>query len=126
MEIVINRCFGGFGLSTAAFHKLIELGWRVTVYTEDVEYADPTAELVDTRSLDHNDSFFPPYSFIGDRDDKEIRTNKDVIAVVKALGDKANGPCAELKIVEVPDDIEWIITDYDGLETVAEEHRVWS
>ncbi|KJD44201.1 hypothetical protein [Paenibacillus terrae] len=124
MEIVINRCFGGFGLSTAAFHKLIELGWRVTVYTDDYEYADPTADLVDMS--DQNDSFFPPYSFIGDRDDKEIRTNKDVIAVVKALGDKANGPCSKLKVVEVPDDIEWIITDYDGLETVAEDHRVWS
>ncbi|WP_155983860.1 hypothetical protein [Paenibacillus sp. 1-18] len=121
MEIVINRCFGGFGLSTAAFHKLIELGWRVTVYTEDVEYADPTAELVVSEP-----SFgFPPYHFISNKT-KEIRTNKDVIAVVKALGDKANGPCAKLKIVEVPDDIEWHITNYDGLETVAEEHRVWS
>ncbi|MEE4561583.1 hypothetical protein [Paenibacillus polymyxa] len=121
MEIVINRCFGGFGLSTAAFHKLIELGWRVTAYTDDHQYADPTAELVVSEP-----SFgFPPYYFIGDRDDKEIRTNKDVIAVVKALGDKANGPCSQLKIVEVPDDIEWIITDYDGLETVAEDHRVW-
>jgi len=29
------------------------------------------------------------------------------------------------KVVEIPDDIEFVIEEYDGIEWVAEKHRVW-
>jgi hypothetical protein len=45
--------------------------------------------------------------------------------VVLELGEAANGRCAELKVVEIPDDVEWQIEEYDGLEWVAEKHRTW-
>jgi len=48
------------------------------------------------------------------------------VEVVEELGIKANGFCSELKIVEIPDDVEWIIEEYDGKEWVAEDHRRWS
>ena len=32
---------------------------------------------------------------------------------------------ANLKMVEIPDDVEWEIADYDGKEWVAEKHRTW-
>jgi hypothetical protein len=41
------------------------------------------------------------------------------------MGDAANGWAAELKVVEVPDDAEWFVDDYDGREWVAEKHRTW-
>ena len=44
---------------------------------------------------------------------------------MKELGNKANGRYSELKIVEIPDGIEWEISEYDGLETVEEKHRNW-
>ena len=53
------------------------------------------------------------------------REDLDLIYVVKKLGNKANGTCSELKIVEIPDGIEWEISEYDGLETVEEKHRNW-
>ena len=53
------------------------------------------------------------------------RTDLDLIDVVKKLGNKANGTFSELKIVEIPDGIEWEISEYDGLETVEEKHRSW-
>lgn len=31
----------------------------------------------------------------------------------------------EIKIVDVPDDVDWTIADYDGAEWVAEKHRTW-
>jgi hypothetical protein len=53
------------------------------------------------------------------------RDDADLVKVVKDLGTKANGMCAKLKIVKIPDDVKWTIEDYDGLEHVAEEHRMW-
>jgi hypothetical protein len=53
------------------------------------------------------------------------RTDPDLIVVVKKLKNKANGDCAELKVVEIPDDIDYVIEDYDGIETVEEKHRSW-
>ena len=53
------------------------------------------------------------------------RNDPNLIRVVEELGDKANGEFAELKIVEIPDDVDWVIEEHDGLEWVAEKHRVW-
>jgi len=45
--------------------------------------------------------------------------------VIELMGSAAAGEYAELKIVEIPDDINWYIEEYDGKEHVAELHRVW-
>lgn len=31
-----------------------------------------------------------------------------------------------LKVVEIPDNIDWVIEEYDGNEWIAEKHRRWS
>jgi hypothetical protein len=89
MKVVINTCFGGFGLSTAAedeFRK--RTGYLASLY--DVERNDP-----------------------------------DLVAIVEEMGEAANGQYSKLKVVEIPDDVQWIIEDYDGRETIAEKHRTW-
>ena len=53
------------------------------------------------------------------------RTDSDLIAVVEELGDEANGMFAELEVVEIPDNIDWEIDDYDGYETIEEVHMSW-
>jgi hypothetical protein len=30
------------------------------------------------------------------------------------MGDEANGRFSELKVVDIPDDVEWQIDEYDG------------
>jgi hypothetical protein len=45
---------------------------------------------------------------------------------VEQLGNAANGDFAELKVVEIPDDVEWIIQEYDGDEWISEKHRTWN
>ena len=37
----------------------------------------------------------------------------------------AGGVYSDLKIVEIPDDVNWYIEEYDGLEHIAERHRTW-
>jgi hypothetical protein len=54
------------------------------------------------------------------------RDDSLLVQVVEELGDLANGRHAELKVVEVPDDVEWAIEEYDGTEWVAEKHRTWA
>ena len=53
----------------------------------------------------------------------EDRAGPALVKCVEALGDEASGPFAELKVVEIPDGVEWEIFEYDGLELVAEKHR---
>lgn len=54
------------------------------------------------------------------------REDPHLVQVVEELGAAANGPYAELKVVEVPDGVEWTIHEYDGCEWVAEVHRTWN
>lgn len=54
------------------------------------------------------------------------RDSELLVQVVEELGDEANGKFASLKVVTIPDDVEWEIHEYDGREWVAEKHRTWS
>jgi hypothetical protein len=61
------------------------------------------------------------YGFVNlDRDDP------DLIEAVEFVGlEKASGELADLSIVSIPDDVEWTIEEYDGIEWIAESHRTW-
>ena len=54
------------------------------------------------------------------------RNDPKLIECIETLGEKANGSHAQIKIVEIPDDIKWEIGNYDGKEWVEEVHRTWS
>lgn len=63
---------------------------------------------------------FPLYAWHIPRDDENL------IRVVEELEDASYGEFAKLKVVEIPDDVEWEISEYDGVEWVAEKHRKWN
>ncbi len=116
MEIVVNRCFGGFGLSKKAHERLEELGVQVFKTWKDLKESKQNGQLWIVKS-----------GIMGDpaSNADEHRTSELVISVVKELGEEANGMCAELEIVEIPDDIDYVIDEYDGNESVHEKHRSW-
>ena len=101
MKIAINKCYGGFGLSKAVY---AELGIK-----------------------------WDGYGYLGNGDlgitsDNYEAYRKDprLIAAIEKLGErKASGRYAELRIVEIPDDVDWQIDEYDGFETIHEKHRSW-
>jgi len=54
------------------------------------------------------------------------RNDPALIQTIEELGEEANGACAKLKIVEIPDDVKWELDEYDGIEHVQEQCRKWS
>lgn len=63
----------------------------------------------------------PKHWFSTDTD----RHNPNLVKVVETLGNRANGFCSRLEIIEIPDDIDYEIEEYDGIEWVSEKHRKW-
>lgn len=129
MKIVINKCYGGFGLSDLAYEKLIEYGIPLKDYIQ--EERNPVTGLYDRKKTekciyksDESNSYLGKYWEVWTRSD-EHRTNELVVKVVEELGEKANGKYAELKVIEIPDDVQYQIEEYDGLEWIAEIHRTW-
>jgi hypothetical protein len=53
------------------------------------------------------------------------RTSEHLILAVETLKERANGYCALLKVVEIPDGIDYYIDNYDGIESVHEQHKSW-
>lgn len=138
MKVVINRRFGGFGLSEAAYERLIALGVPVRKYIEQKRGPDGLylpepaneGEVIFDRDLEGDPSQVQESlrslsgrywdSWIGDN-----RSHPLLVQVVEELGEKADGRFAKLKIVEIPDGIEWEIDEYDGVEHIAEKHQTW-
>ena len=112
-KIVINRIHGGFSLSRAAFLRLKEVGNESVA--DEPDYGEPwrDGKIRENRFNIHH------FARTIARDDP------DLIAVVEELGEQANGEYAELEVVEIPDDVEWQLEEYDGLEWIAEKHRTW-
>lgn len=93
MKVVINRCFGGFGLS------------------------DEAMQLYAAKKGIKLEGFY----------DWEISRNDPVLVeVVEHLGEAANDWATDLKVVEIPEGVDWYVEDYDGVEHIAERHRTWS
>ena len=108
VKVVINRCFGGFGLSGEAVGMYAKLrGWTRCTTDFGMDY------FLNGRG----ENIIPPHGFR--RDDPFL------VKVVESLGENSWGDHAELKIVEVPDDVDWVIVENDGQEWVAERHRTW-
>lgn len=117
MKIVINACYGGFGLSNEAIQRYADIKgikvWPVTTeYGHNVYYTVPPEDQKED-----------PLSYI---DDYSIpRDDSVLIQIVEEMGEAASGKYGRLKIVEIPDDVKWHIAEYDGNEWVAEDHRTW-
>ena len=117
MKIVVNKCYGGFELSDEAHEMLISLGIKCFKNWKELEKTEEKNWIVKTNSLFSNyASSFRSY---------DSRTNELLIQTVEKLKEKANGRCAKLKVIEIPDGTNYEIDDYDGIETIHEIHQSW-
>ena len=132
-KIVINKCYGGYGLSLEAIRAIAKRK-GITLYERHESYSaliGPSFYIVPPEEHDkvyEKDKVKGNYT-LSNRltfSYHDIpRDDKDLVAVVKKLGVAANGNYAALKIVSIPDGVEWRISEYDGIETIEEEHRSW-
>jgi len=115
-EIVVNRCYGGFGVSTEAVLELRNWGYKpaIACVLAGEKYSNGTVCDRDYKS--YSMDYENPRA---ERDDLEL------VRIVKEWGKRVNGICADLRVVEIPDDVKWEISEYDGYESVEEEHRSW-
>lgn len=90
MKVVINKCFGGFGLSEVAFIRYKNESGKSDIFYWEILRDDPI-----------------------------------LVSIVEELTEDSWGKFAELSVVEIPDDIEWQIENFDGIEHIAEKHQTW-
>lgn len=133
MKIVINDCYGGFGLSHKGMIRYAEIkGFKLYAYTTSYDKSSEDYRKTILWDGTGNEPFFLSYSTSPELDGKNHfwkgdieRNDSALIQVVEELGAEANGNYSSLKIVEIPDDVKWHIAEYDGNEHVAEDHRTW-
>lgn len=142
-KVAINRDWGGFGLSPIATKLYLKkLGkecffYKQTKYEHDggveehikitLEEAEKshfisvyTKDMGKTFSK-HDNAHYWYENFYEGREDKIL------IEVIEELGEKkASGQLAKIKIVEIPDNMDYVIDDYDGMESIHEKHKVYT
>lgn len=136
MKIVTNNCYGGFGLSAKATKRLAEMEGK-ECYFFIRNYPDRTYVQVTEEEAQASLGYWHAFDVI-DPNRKDLDTNEHgiyysqierddprLIQVVEELGDEANGDCAKLRIVEIPDGTQWEIDEYNGNEHVEEVHQKW-
>lgn len=140
MKVVINRCYGGFSLSKAAVLWLAKKKFAPAMTEkkngEDMlkKYGPERPKSGDTDYWDRRTAQnwaegdadnLMSYSWHPDSDDTP-RHHPLLVECAEKLGRKAGGSCARLEVVEIPDDVDYEIGEYDGMEHIAERHRTWA
>ena len=124
MKIAINSCYGGFDLSEKAYSRMIELGIPVKKYIPDDDNKRKDEKVIFEGEGEMFKMFGKYWECWTKRE--ENRTNKILIKVIEELGIKASGKHGKIKVVEIPDNVEWEIQEYDGIESIHEKHRSWN
>ncbi len=128
MKVAINRKYGGFSISIKALEELYKMKSEILVITPIKKYFD--SENTSQYEIDEHIRTCRLLKREGNiidlKDDTDIfRSHPDLIKVVEKLGKDSWGHVCEIKIVEIPDKVDYEIQEYDGLEWIAEKHRTW-
>ena len=140
MKVIINKCYGGFGLSAEAVYLLYKKNSPTIKVMPVKEYYGTSMDMFERDKLRYyipfkkgilrhkmHASLLKGDNVINYNKDAryEYRNHPDLIWAVEKLGKAANSKYAKLKIVEIPDGVEYEITEYAGIESIHEKHRSW-
>ena len=140
MKLVINRCYGGFGISHEGMMRYFEIKgqkvwpeqgggyWKFWTYWIVKPEDRPESKEGDDfykLPLEERAAYNKAHSELTVYQRDVPRNDPALVQMVEELGKKADGEHAELVVVEIPNDISWDIAEYDGMERVEEKHRAW-
>lgn len=133
-----------FGLSAKAVKRIAELkSMDIFFYMESPD-KDGTFLKIKVEYADNNNRFFEFHCAsvdLGDKTtsdeldkhclyiEKQLETNRDdpdMIQAIEELGEESYCYYCGLKIIQIPDDVDWQIECDEFHEWVAEKHRKWS
>lgn len=137
MKVILNKCYGGFDVSDEAYElyaKKAEIRlykysdsssgrrclekcgandrWHYVSYYFKKDYGD----VVDLEDVDWGEHVYL---------DSEHREDPILVEVVEELGSEASGRFGKLVVVEITDGLDYVVDDYDGIETLHENVRCW-
>lgn len=115
MKVVLNRKHGEFNVSQKGYKYLIEKkGWKF----KPLPQADEDFDKIDCELfiIDGEYEFVEP-----NLASMQLRTNPDLVSMIKELGNYASGPGADLRVVDVPRDrlTQPIILNSCGFEYIV-------
>jgi hypothetical protein len=132
MKVVINACYGGFSLSKKAVLWLAKHGCAAA--QKEKAEMDALVDKYGGQSRGQVDE--PPETYFGKSHAYEWEHADDyswhplLVECVETIGaghrSGASGPYANLRVVEIPEGVDYEISEYDGIEHIAEKHRTWS
>lgn len=137
MKVILNKWFGGFGVSQEAYELYAKKkGIELFAYKLDFKNDKPIYKKTDMGSSiftitftkdfgDHIDLSNDNFSEYCLNLDESHREDPVLIEVVEELGERANSPFSKLVVVDIPDGMEYEIDDYDGVETLHEKVKKW-
>lgn len=145
MKIIINSSFGGFGISNNALVELMQRKGK-EIYFYEMIFDDSDKYTYSKTDADNKNLFVTAvckdfgevliiendeqsdefHKCFINKSDSKLRTDNDLINLLKEKGSKfVSSQYSKLKIVEIPDDVEWVIENYGGSEWISEKHRTW-
>ena len=142
-KVVINSCYGGFSLSKEGMKRYCEIKNIPCWIEEDKKFKSlgiftawtlPVDQRIESKegesfyemSMEDRQAYNQKYS---EQTLSHYDIPRDDPALVQLVEENAElyaGRHAELKVVEIPDGVNFQIEEYDGNEWVAEVHRTWS
>ena len=136
MKVVINGCYGGFGISNFAYKELLRRKGKECYFYKheyDVGYfridkdEDVDKHLFITVSTEDYGKFTEKIDdehcvyYCGD----DIRTDSDLIEMIEEFGsEKCSGKYAELEIEDIPSGAYYRIGEYDGIEWIEYRDKI--
>lgn len=133
-KVILNKCFGGFTPSRKAY-ELYAKKKGLELYLYELHINNQKTSY---HKVNKSDSIFTMYltkdygnvvDSINNKDrlylDDSHREDATLIEVVEELGYEASSNTSLLKIVEIPDDLDYVIDDYDGIETLHQRVQEW-
>lgn len=128
MKVLLNQDCYDFELSQKALKILINnYGWTVGDYDLIYKTRDEKTDI----GYYQKDNYYSINCLKHNVDDIKFRTNQDIINVFEILHDDFTPHDIKMhergiiKLVEIPNNIEWYINNDDNYESIHEKHRVW-